>query len=232
VQGEPRKRRRYRKRRRAARKEAGELGPVGADELELARAQAELAALRSARGDLLTPGVTLGVSPLAPAELPPPASSTSDESSDVGASDGEDDAQSAASDAPPLDEPALTPEWLVDTCEELQVSIGLVYCIGTKREWTPKAQAAATYSQEQKARLLVFAPQALPYVAPWLKNQQLIGCGLFALGVIRSTAEMFGRLRELPQVAPEAPADGAEPAYSTNGADVGTSPRWSGTPGE
>lgn len=215
-----RRKRRARKGAGRARDEAGELQRLERERDELLGRSARFPRLAVAASAGAGPEITLGESPLDPTPLPEPtispnaaARSAGSDGSEPGgdeAAGSEGNAQAADPAAPSIEESALTPEWLVATCEELQVTLGLVFCASNQREWDERALAACTYTSEQKARLLVFAPQALPYLA-WLKDTRLVGAGLFAIGVVRAGAECIGKLRSLPMTPREVKPEPGEP---------------------
>lgn len=137
----------------------------------------------------LPENVTLGASPIHPTALPPMPESEH-------AGDAPHVDETPPVEAPPP--PVFTAEMLVETCEELQVIGGLAFCASSRREWSAETVKLCSFTAEQRARLLVFAPSALPYLS-FLADSRFAGVALFSFALLRSGAEMFGRLRALPQ---------------------------------
>lgn len=194
VQGARRKRRKRRSGRRR--------------QVEPAGAQASLAVGDNAAGDtaagLGSPGrnlnlpqnVALGDSPRDPTPLPPPRAAREEPPPAETPADTDTAADTESADQVPA---PLTPEALVAMAESVLVTVGTIFCASTGRDFDSAAEKTCTYSAESRARMLAWAPSAVPYVQGFLGDAQLVGACMFGFVFVSSTAAAVGELKKLPR---------------------------------
>lgn len=164
----------------------------------------------------LPPDVTLETASPAPALLP----AANPRPHDIGgdAKSDEFDADAAGSDTSSEPAFALTPESLVQLCQEMTMAGGLLYCVGEGIEWDAQTQGICTYAPEERQALLAFAPAAVPFLG-WLQESKWAGLIIFSVTMLRLQTSAFAQLRQLKGTSSSDVEDPKEPG-KVHAADV------------